>query len=133
MYNKTWGLHHLTTLLVTYSSKSSQHRSHRFVEGKDILFNMGLLREGTSFILFLMHYAKESKQQIVMIHHTTIYWESSWSWKLVFSYQTYVSHGFCRKDCCMYGWTSRNTGVYPTLLQRGGRDRMLIHAYDNYN
>ena len=23
-------------------------------------------------------------------------------------------------NCCMYGWTSRNTGVYPTLLQRGG-------------
>ena len=27
--------------------------------------------------------------------------------------------------CCMPGWTSRNTGVYPTLLQRGGKDWML--------
>ena len=25
-----------------------------------------------------------------------------------------------KEDCCMLGWTSRNTGVYPTLLQRGG-------------
>ena len=66
----------MTTLLVTYPSKSSLHRSHRFVEGKDILFNMGLLRKATSFILFLMHYAKESKLQIVTIHHTTIYRET---------------------------------------------------------
>ena len=29
------------------------------------------------------------------------------------------------KVCCMPGWTSRNTGVYPTLLQRGGKDWML--------
>ena len=35
--------------------------------------------------------------------------------------------------CCMLGRTSRNISVYPTLLQRCGKDWMLIHAYDNYN
>ena len=24
------------------------------------------------------------------------------------------------RQCCMLGWTSRNTGVYSTLLQKGG-------------
>ena len=27
--------------------------------------------------------------------------------------------------CCMPGRTGLNTGVYPTLLQRGGKDWML--------
>ena len=29
------------------------------------------------------------------------------------------------KPCCMPGRTSLNTGVYPTLLQRGGKDWTL--------
>ena len=41
--------------------------------------------------------------------------------------QTRLYRGAVRakEGCCMLGRTSLNTGVYPTLLQRGGRDWML--------
>ena len=35
-----------------------------------------------------------------------------------------VAKGYAQ-TCCTSGWTSLNTGVYPTLLQRGGKDWML--------
>ena len=31
--------------------------------------------------------------------------------------------------CCLAGRTSHNTGVLPTLLQRGGKVRMLEHTH----
>ena len=30
-----------------------------------------------------------------------------------------------KERCCMPGRTSLNTGIFPTLLQRGGKDWML--------